>query len=121
MTKIYKDAKDQYVAATMIYATGPYGNQNNPTYYATKEPCVPTPGQYSDIPEELRFKMSELKEAFDKGAIIVMNDGEMVKPFMISTGGSNPFVGFPTTVTIESPREMDVAAITRLLCWPDED
>lgn len=62
MAKIYEDAKDLHVVATYVYKkTG-----------QTKA--------YSDADLTIQFTTSELKEVFIKGALIVLEDGALVKP-----------------------------------------
>jgi hypothetical protein len=63
MSKIYEDAKDLHVVATLIYVVGSDGKA------------------YKDATGDTQFKTSELKEAFIKGALIVLaSDAGLVKP-----------------------------------------
>ena len=62
MAKIYEDAKDLHVVATYVYKkTG-----------ETKA--------YKDSALTVQYATSELKEVFIKGALIVLEDGALVKP-----------------------------------------
>lgn len=66
--KIYEQAKDQYVAATIIYAK-PSGDLSIVDGYA-----------YIDSECTKKFKTSELKEAFIKGSLVNLQ-GSYVAPF----------------------------------------
>lgn len=66
MTKIYKDAKDQYVASVVVYNDGT----------DTKA--------YKDVECEEQFTTSELKDAFVKGCVIELTDVGLVKPVKYS-------------------------------------
>lgn len=63
MAKIYEDAKDLHVVATLIYKK-------------TAETKA-----YKDSDLTIQYATSELKEVFTKGALIVLEDGSIVKPF----------------------------------------
>ena len=71
MSKIYEDAKDLHVVATLIYVVGSDGKA------------------YKDAAGVTQFKTSELKEAFIKGALIVLaSDAGLVKPTGYSESSS---------------------------------
>lgn len=60
MAKIYEQYKDLHVVSTLVYA---YNNK-----------------AYSDAAHEHQMKTSELKEAFIKGCMIVVDDDEFAYP-----------------------------------------
>lgn len=70
MSKIYEDYKDVHVVATLVYKkTG-----------ETKA--------YKDAACTEQYKTSELKEAFVKGAIVVLEDESMVVPVKYAESSS---------------------------------
>jgi hypothetical protein len=62
MAKIFQDAKDVHVVATYVYKK-------------TSETKA-----YKDSEFKEQFTTSELKETFLKGAIVILDDGGIVKP-----------------------------------------
>ena len=93
MSKIFEDAKDLHVVATVIY------NKSTDTK------------AYKDAACTVQFKTSELKEAFIKGAIIVLaSNGGYVKPVKYSETSSVGSVFYikPNTTTATSA---DIASL----------
>lgn len=69
MSKIYQDAKDVHVVATIIYASSSKA--------------------YKDADCTVQYKTSELKEAFTKGALIQLaEDAGIVVPFQYAESSS---------------------------------
>ena len=93
MSKIFEDAKDLHVVATIIY------NKSTDTK------------AYKDSACTVQYKTSELKEAFIKGAIIVLaSNGGYVKPVKYSETSSVGSVFYikPNTTTATSA---DIASL----------
>lgn len=95
MAKIYKDANDQYVAATIVYNDGT----------DTKA--------YKDAECEVQFTTSELKDAFIKGAVINITDVGLVKPIKYAEDSSVGSIYYitPNETTATSA---DIAALSAI-------
>lgn len=82
MTKIYKDAKDQHVAATIIYSDGT------------------TDGAFTTSECTVHFTMKELKDAFLKGAVIFNTDQKWyAKALSYVESSGHGYVTYITPVT----------------------
>ena len=82
MDKIYQDAKDVHVVGTYVY-----GKTTNDTYAYVDSGCT------------TKYKTSELKEAFLKGAVVVVGE-KYYKPIsfeIASNAGKVTFVKADTT------------------------
>ena len=93
MSKIFEDAKDLHVVATIIY------NKSTDTK------------AYKDAACTVQFKTSELKETFIKGAVIALaSNGGFVKPIKYSETSSVGSVFYikPNTTTATSA---DIASL----------
>ena len=109
MTKIYKDAKDVPVAATIIYATKPDGETS---IFAFK-----------DAEHTTKFSKEELLDAFSKGCLVVLDglaNGECyLKPCQIIT--STHQSGYYTiTVPFVDPAEEPALSYVMIQSAVDE-
>lgn len=92
MTKIYEDANEQHVRAILIYKK-------------TSETKA-----YVDAAFTTQYTTSDLKNAFIKGAVIVLEDGSLVKPVKYAESSSVGSVSYitPNGTTVTSA---DIAAL----------
>ena len=92
MTKIYEDANEQHVRAILIYKK-------------TSETKA-----YVDAAFTTQYTTSDLKNAFIKGAVIVLEDGSLVKPVKYAESSSVGSVSYitPNGTTATSA---DIAAL----------
>lgn len=92
MTKIYEDANEQHVRAILIYKK-------------TSETKA-----YVDAAFTTQYITSDLKNAFIKGAVIVLEDGSLVKPIKYTESSSVGSVSYitPNGTTATSA---DIAAL----------
>ena len=96
MSKIYEDAKDLHVVATIIY------NKSSDSKAYTDAECTK------------QFKTSDLKEAFIKGALIQLaNNGGLVKPVKYAEASSVGSVYYikPNGTTATSADIASLAAV----------
>lgn len=92
MTKIYEDANEQHVRAILIYKK-------------TSETKA-----YVDAAFTTQYTTSDLKNAFIKGAVIVLEDGSLIKPVKYAESSSVGSVSYitPNGTTATSA---DIAAL----------
>lgn len=95
MSKIYGDAKDKYVAAYIIYKKA---NESK---------------AYVDAGCTTQFTTSDLKDAFIKGAIIILDDDAIVKPIKYAESSSVGSVYYikPNGTTATSADIASLAAV----------
>lgn len=109
MIKIYEDAKDLHVAATVVYATRPDGENS---IFAFKD------AEYTT-----KFSKEELRDAFLKGCVVVLDglaDGNCyLKPCQIITNTHSS--GYYTiTVSFVDPAEEPALSYVMIQSAVDE-
>lgn len=95
IVKIYEDANEQHVRASMVY------KKNNQTKAYKDEACTE------------QYTTSELKNIFIKGALISLGDGTLVTPFKYSETSSvgSIFYIVPNGTTSTSADIASLAAV----------